>query len=295
MFMRGRLRVTGANTFPAILKCLLKTSQARRPWWQPKTFFRPSPTASRIGNFIADIALGRLFNQPGVDFDFRKFDWIGVPVKDNIVCALTKASGVSSIETWKAAKTPVKLGGTGRLVITDNAALIAKHVVGLPVQLVSGYTGTAPIRLAAESGELAGGCWQWESIKATWRAGLDAGSVNIVIQMTPERLPELSKVPLALDLVRNDEARKLITAAVQTTPPITRLYAVPPGTPKDRVRALQKSFMDTMKDPDFLAEAKKSNLEIDPTSGDEAGKAIDSLFHLEPELVAKMRTILLGG
>jgi hypothetical protein len=205
-----------------------------------------------------------------------------------------KASGVSTIEAWKASKTPVKLGGTGRLVITDNAALVLKHVVGLPVQLVSGYTGTAPIRLAAESGELAGGCWQWESIKPTWRAGLQAGDVNIVVQLTSDPVPELPKVPLALNLVQSDEARKLITASVQTTAPITRLYAVPPGTPKDRVRTPQKSFMDTMKDPEFLAEAKKSNLEIDPTSGEEAGKAIDSLFHLEPALVAKMKTILLG-
>jgi tripartite-type tricarboxylate transporter receptor subunit TctC len=259
-----------------------------------KHAFQARPDGLTIGNFIADIALGRLLNQPGVDFDFQKFEWIGVPVKDNIVCALTKASGVSTIEAWKASKTPVKLGGTGRLVITDNAALVLKHVVGLPVQLVSGYTGTAPIRLAAESGELAGGCWQWESIKPTWRAGLEAGNVNIVVQMTAEPLPELGKVPLALNLVQSDEARKLITASIQTTAPITRLYAVPPGTPKERVRTLQKSFIETMKDPDFLAEAKKSNLEINPTSGEDAGKAIESLFHLDPALVAKMKTILLG-
>lgn len=259
-----------------------------------KHVFQAKPDGLTIGNFIADIALGRLLNQPGVDFDFQKFEWIGVPVKDNIVCALTKASGVTSIEKWKASKTPVKLGGTGRLVITDNAALVLKHVVGLPVHLVSGYTGTAPIRLAAEGGELAGGCWQWESMKPTWRAGLQAGDVNIVVQMTAEPLPELPKVPLALNLVQTDEARKLIAAAVQTTPAITRLYAVPPGTPKDRVRTLQKSFMDTMKDADFLAEAKKSNLDIDPTSGEDTGKAIESLFHLEPALVAKMKTILLG-
>ena len=172
--------------------------------------------------------------------------------------------------------------------------MVLKHVVGLPIQLVSGYSGTAPIRLAAESGELAGGCWQWESIKPTWRAGLQAGTVNIVVQLTPEPLPELPKVPLALNLVQSDEARKLITASVQTTAPITRLYALPPGTPKDRVRVLQRSFMETMKDADFLAEAKKSNLEIDPTTGEDAGRAIDSLFHLEPALVAKMKAILLG-
>ena len=259
-----------------------------------KSVFQAKPDGLTIGTFIADIALGRLFNQPGVDFDFQRFEWLGVPVKDNIVCALTKASGITSIEAWKASKTPVKLGGTGRLVITDNTALVLKHVVGLPIQLVSGYSGTAPIRLAAESGELAGGCWQWESIKPTWRAGLQDGTVNIVVQLTSEPLPELPKVPLALNLVQSDEARKLITASVQTTAPITRLYALPPGTPKERVRILQKSFMETMKDSEFLAEAKKSNLEIDPSSGEDVGKAIDGLFQLEPALVAKMKTILLG-
>jgi tripartite-type tricarboxylate transporter receptor subunit TctC len=259
-----------------------------------KNVFQAKPDGLTIGTFIADIALGRLFNQPGVDFDFQKFEWLGVPVKDNIVCALTKASGITSIEAWKASKTPVKLGGTGRLIVPDNTALVLKHVVGLPIQLVSGYSGTAPIRLAAESGELAGGCWQWESIKPTWRAALQDGTVNIVVQLTAEPLPELPKVPLALNLVQSDEARKLITASVQTTAPITRLYALPPGTPKDRVRILQKSFMETMRDSDFLSEAKKSNLEIDPTSGEDAGKAIDSLFHLEPALVAKMKAILLG-
>lgn len=123
---------------------------------------------------------------------------------------------------------------------------------------------------------------------------MQSGDVNIVVQMTSQPLTDLPKVPLALNLVNSDEARKLITAAVQTTPLITRLYAVPPGTPNDRVRILQNSFMDTMKDPDFLADAKKSNLEIDPTSGEDTGKAINSLFQLEPNLVAKMKSVLLS-
>lgn len=260
-----------------------------------KQVFTAKPDGLVIGNFIADIALGRLLGQPGVDFDVQKFEWIGVPVKDSIVCALTKSSGITSIEAWKAAKTPVKLGGTGRFTISDNAALILKEIVGLPVHLVSGYTGTAPIRLAAEGGELAGACWEWVSIKATWRAGLQTGDVNIVLQLTREPLPEFPKVPLAINLVDSDEARKLITATVQTTPSITRLYAVPPGTPKDRVKTLQKSFIDTMKDPNFLAEIKKSNLEIDPTSGEEVEKTIEGLFQMEPTTAAKLKKVLLGN
>ncbi|HEY7555454.1 MAG TPA: hypothetical protein VIH18_11665 [Candidatus Binatia bacterium] len=130
------------------------------------------------------------------------------------------------------------------------------------------------------------------------KAARQVGLIDSQCQQPPANSPlsaaELPKVPLALDLVNSDEARKLITAAVQTTAPITRLYAVPPGTPKDRVKILQTSFTATMKDPDFLADAKKSNLEINPTSGEDTGKAINSLFQLEPGLVAKMKSILLG-
>jgi hypothetical protein len=73
------------------------------------------------------------------------------------------------------------------------------------------------------------------------------------------------------------------------------LYAVPPDTPKQRVKILQTSFMETMKDPEFLADAKKSNLEINPTSVEDAGKAINSLFQLAPSLVARLKSILLGN
>lgn len=260
-----------------------------------KYVLRATPDGLTIGNFSSDIVLKQLVGLPEIDFDTRRFEWTGVPVKDSVVCALTKASGITSIQKWKASKNPVKLGGTGRLNVVDNTALILKEVLGLPVHLISGYTGTAPIRLAAESGEVSGGCWQWESIKATWRVGLESGDVTIVLQLTPEPLPELPKVPLALNFARSDEERKLVTAVIQVPSLITRLYAAPPGTPKDRVKMLRKSFMETMEDQEFLAEAKKSKLEIEPTSGEEVKNAIESLFQLEPPMVAKMKKILLGN
>jgi tripartite-type tricarboxylate transporter receptor subunit TctC len=246
-----------------------------------------------IGNFIGDLALAQLLGQRGMDFDIREFEWIGVPVKDNIVCALTKASGITSLDQWIASKTPVKLGGTGRLRITDNAALALKSVLGLPVKIVSGYGGTTQIRLAAERGELAGGCWQWESIKVTWRHALENGDVNVIIQLTSRPHPELPNVPLGTSLAKTKGDRMLLEAAVQTTTPITRLYALPPGTPEERVKILRKAFMETLRDPDFLAEAKKSQLDIDPGSGEEVKAAIEGLLNLDPAMVKKLKRILL--
>jgi hypothetical protein len=171
-------------------------------------------------------------------------------------------------------------------------ARVLKEVLGLPVQPIPGYKGTAEIRLAAESGELAGGCWQWESIKVIWRKALDAGDVNLVLQLVTKPHPELPKVPLAASLAKTEEARLLLQAAVHDPNSITRPYSLPPGTPKDRVQLLQKAFMDTMKDPEFLADAKKAQMDIDPVPGEEVEKTVARFFQLDPALVAKLREIL---
>ncbi len=250
------------------------------------------PDGLTIGNFIGNLIMQQLFGGSGIEFDARKFEWIGVPVSDHVVCALTKASGVTSLERWTAAKTPVKLGGSAPGTTNDDSAKLLKAALGLPIQLVSGYKGTAPIRLAAESGEIDGGCWAWESIKVTWRKGLDAGEVNIVLQAVPKAHPELPKVPVAIDLAKSEEARKLIQVGIHNTSAITRPYALPPGTPKDRVQLLRKAFMETLRDKEFLTEAEKSKLDINPAGGEEIERIIAGLFQLEPALVAKIAEIL---
>jgi tripartite-type tricarboxylate transporter receptor subunit TctC len=250
------------------------------------------PDGLTIGNFIGNLISQQLFGGSGIEFDARKFEWIGVPVKDHVVCALTKASGITSIDAWMAAKVPVKLGGSAPGTTNDDSAKLIKAALGLPIQLVTGYKGTAPIKLAAESGEIDGGCWAWESIKVMWRQGLDAGEVNIVLQAVPKAVADLPKVPVAIELAKTDEARKLIQAGIHDTAAITRPYALAPGTPKDRVEMLRRAFRETMKDKDFLAEAVKSKLDVDPVSGEEVEKIVAGLFKLDAATVAKMSEIL---
>jgi len=86
----------------------------------------------------------------------------------------------------------------------------AEAALGLPIQLVTGYKGTADIRLAAEGGELAGGSWSWDSINATWNKALESGDVVVVVQMTAQPHPHLPKVPLAINFVRTEDERQLI-------------------------------------------------------------------------------------
>ncbi|MBI2988043.1 MAG: hypothetical protein HYY45_14860 [Deltaproteobacteria bacterium] len=251
------------------------------------------PDGLTIGHFIGGLFLGQVLGQKGVEFDARRFEYIGAPVKDHVVCAFTKASGITSIEKWVASKTPVKMGGVAPGASTpDNATRILKEALGLPIQLVSGYKGTSDIRLASESGELAGGCWGWDSISATWRKSLESGDALVVVQAAPKAHPDLPKVPLAINLAKTDEARHLIDVGIHADSEIVRTYTLPPATPKDRVQILRRAFFETLRDPEFLAEAKKANLGVDPIHGEEAEKRIAALFKLDSTLVAKLKDIL---
>jgi tripartite-type tricarboxylate transporter receptor subunit TctC len=247
-----------------------------------------------IGHFIGGLFLGQVLGQKGIEFDARKFEYIGAPVKDHVVCALTKASGITSIEAWMNAKTAVKMGGVAPGASTpDNATRILKGALGLPIQLVSGYKGTADIRLAAEGGELAGGCWGWDSVQATWRKALDSGEAVVVLQAAAKAHPDLPKVPLAINLAKTAEARRLIEVGIHSDSSVVRSYTLPPGTPKDRVEILRNAFRDTLRDPAFLADVEKSKLGVDPVSGGEVERIVHGLFKLDPPLVARLKTILL--
>jgi tripartite-type tricarboxylate transporter receptor subunit TctC len=250
------------------------------------------PDGLTIGNFIGNLIMQQLFGAQGIEFDARKFQWLGVPVRDHVVCALTQQSGITDIDRWMAAKTPVKLGGSAPGTTNDDSAKLLKAALGLPIQLVTGYKGTAPIRLAAESGEIDGSCWAWESIKVTWRKGLDAGTVNVVLQAVPKALSDLPKVPVAIDLAKTEESRKLIQAGIHDPSAITRPYALPPGTPKDRVQILRHAFMEMMKDKEFLVEAEKAKLDVDPLSGEDTEKIIAGLFQLDQATISKLSDIL---
>jgi len=250
------------------------------------------PDGLTIGHFNGGLFLGQVLGQPGIEFDARKFELIGAPIKEDSVCAMTKASGITSIEKWMAAKTPVKLGGVAPGGTPDANARILKAALGLPIQLVSGYKGTAEIRLAASSGELGGACWSWESMRSTWRGALDSGEVVAVLQTSARTFPDLAGVPLALSLAKTDEARQLIKVGIQNAAAFARPLALPPGTPKDRVLVLRRAFQETLKDQAFLAEAEKAKLTLDPATAEELDKMVAEAFALDAALLAKLKDVL---
>ena len=250
------------------------------------------PDGLIIGHFIGGLFLQQLLGKPGVEFDSLKFEYIGVPAQDNFILGVAKSTGITAPEKWITSKQVVKFGGVATGSGTDDFPNLLKATISLPIQMVSGYKGTADIRLAFNSGEIAGLSNSWESTKSTWKKELETGDFVPVLQVTNKPHPELPKLPLAVNLAKTDDAKKLIQTVARVHGPSVRPYVVPPGTPKDRVQILRKAFMDTMKDPEFLAEAKKASLDINPDDGAELEQNVKDIFKLDQSLIAKLKEIL---
>jgi tripartite-type tricarboxylate transporter receptor subunit TctC len=250
------------------------------------------PDGLTIGHFIGGLFLQQLLGKPGIEFDARRFEYIGVPAQDNYALGISKATGITSMDQWLSTKTIVKLGGVGVGSATDDIPKVLAATIGLPMQLVTGFKGTADVRLAFNSGEVQGVCNSLESFRATWRNELDSGNLVIVLQTIAKRHPDLPNVPLAIDYAKTDEAKRLINALVHSVGPTARPYVLPPKTPKDRVTLLRTAFMQTMKDPEFLAEAGKAKLDINPLDGAELQHNVQEVFNLDKVLIPKAKEIM---
>lgn len=256
------------------------------------TYKVAKPDGITIGHFIGGLFLQQLLAKPGIEFDSLKFEYIGVPAQDHFILGVAKSTGITEVEKWITSKQVVKFGGVATGSGTDDFPNLLKTTISLPIQMVSGYKGTADIRLAFNSGEIAGLSNSWESTKSTWKKEVETGDFVPVLQLTSKPHPELPKVALAVNFAKTDEAKKLIQTVARVHGPSVRPYVVPPGTPKDRVQILRKAFMDTMKDPEFLAEAKKASLDINPDDGAELEQNVKDIFKLDPNLIAKLKDIL---
>src|SRR6266850_506518 len=200
------------------------------------------PDGLTLGNWIGTLVLHQLTGREGIEFDARKFEYVGAPVKNHDTCVMTRASGIDSAQKWLSSPTPVKMGATPPGSTPYDNAMVLKEALGLPMQIVSGYKGTAEIRLAIDAGEEVG--------------------------------------------------RKLIQVALHDVGAITYLYSFPPGTPKDRVQVFRQAFQATLKDPEFVAEAKKGNFELDPVGGEELEKIVNGFFKTDAATVTRLRELL---
>lgn len=250
------------------------------------------PDGLTIGHYLGGIALQQLLGKSGIEFDARRFRYIGVPAQDNFIIGVHKSTGITDVNAWIASKQIVKFGGIGPGAGSDDIPKILAATINLPAQVVSGYKGTADTRLAFNNGEVQATSNAWESTKSTWKNELNSGMLKVVLQANLKSHPELKNIPVSYEMAKTDEAKTLMATVLRANSPTVRPFMAPPGTPEERVQILRKAFMATMTDPELLAETKKANLDINPLDGAELEQHIKEIFKLDAAQVAKLKEIL---
>jgi tripartite-type tricarboxylate transporter receptor subunit TctC len=239
---------------------------------------------SVIGTFSRSIPTMPLVTT-SVTFDGRKFSWIGSMSSDTSLCLTGKKSPV---KTWRDMLTmPVVMGGQYAAADSDIYARLYNNVLGTKIKLVSGYPGTNDITLAMERGEVDGICGlSWGTIKVAHPEWAKDRSVNFLLQAALKKDPDLSDVPLALDLI-DDPEKKQILYLHFAPQAMGRPFAAPPGIPGDRKAALIKAFDAAMQDPELLAEAAREKMDIAPMTGPEIEALLSQLYAIPADVIAK--------
>jgi len=254
--------------------------------------------APKDGSFMATFGRGipmePLIGAGKFQFEATKLNWIGSASTELSVCAVTQKSKARTFEDTLT--TEIAMGGEAAGSDPDTYANLVRALTGARLKLVTGYPGGNDMALAAERGELDGRCgWSWGSVKATrptWVSGPDA--LRVLLQLAVERSPEMPNVPTIYELTKSERDKQVVRLIVSRQT-MARPFAAPPDVPADRVAALRAAFDATMKDKDFLAEADKLKLEVEPVSGAEVQKLIDDLYKSSPEVLARAKEVMAAG
>ncbi len=237
-----------------------------------------------FGTFARTTGLNPLL-ESGATFDGTKFTWLGSVTNDISLCVTWHTSKANTWENFL--KVPTAMGGQAPSSEPDIFANLYKNVFGAPIKLVPGYPGTNEITLAMERGEVDGLCGlSWSTIQTRHLQWLKEKKINLLVQASFKKDPEIGNVPLVMDLTKDTEKLqilKLILAAQE----MARPFAAPPDIPRDRAAALIAAFNATMKDADYLADAKKSRIDVNPVSGPEIDKLLAELYATPKDVIHK--------
>jgi tripartite-type tricarboxylate transporter receptor subunit TctC len=245
---------------------------------------------SAFGIFGRGTGFDPLLGNKAAVFDATKFNWIGSANNEVSICVAWSTSGVTKFEDLQNRELIV--GGTSTSADTDQFPRIVNGVLGTKMKVVTGYPGGNEVGLAMERGEVQGRCgWSWSSVKTTHKKWLEEKKFIVLVQLGLDKHPDLPDVPLIVDLAKNDEQRQILRL-IFSRQVMGRPFIAPPGVPQDRVDALRKAFMATMQDPEYLADAEKTQMEINPVSGEKVQALIKEEYSTPPEIAKKASSFL---
>ncbi len=249
------------------------------------TYNRAKPDGLTVGVWNGGIILQQVLGEKRAKFKADKFGWVGAPVKGWPTCAIMGFTGLKTLEDVVNSKKPLKMGATRAGSTTDDLPKILNKTLGTKFDVISGYRGTATIRRAMREREIDAACWGWESMWVTARSMLDAEGDDQLIPFLTQGNPgdrEIAHLPQVTDVIKGEDNLATFRAWFATYE-FQRPLSLPPGTPKDRLEILRKAFEATLKDPAFLADAKKSKLIIKYVSAEEIEKFVAQILTAPPK------------
>ena len=250
--------------------------------------------APRDGSVIAAIMQSmptfQLLDGKGVQFDAKRFIWIGNTSDESNTVVAWAATGITSIEQVKSRE--LIIGAPGSYTNCVFYPLLMNALVKTRFKIISGYPGGNEVNLAMERGEVgARGCQVWSAWGSTHADWLAEKKINVLVQVARKRSPELPDVPLLVDLAQNDGDRQVL-AFMSMDNSYGRPLATTPDVPPERVAALRQAFEAAMKDPELLAEAEKADLKLTPTTGQEVQAQIAELMATPRDVIERTKDIL---
>ena len=230
--------------------------------------------------------------QPGVQFDVREFGWLGNTTNTPNIINSWHTTGIARIED--VLEKELIVGAPGAMSTSYIYPIALNQTIGTKFKVVTGYAGGNLVNLAMEKGEVGGrGSNSWASWKSGHPQWLTDRKIHLLVQVGLTRATDLPNVPLLLELAKNDADREFLTF-LSADMGISRAFTTTPGVPRDRLAALQKAFMDTMRDKEVLAEADKTKHEIDPSDGDAALKIATMMINTRPEVLERYKALIAG-
>lgn len=245
---------------------------------------------TKIGNLRASNMLNSILNVRGGEIDPNKFEWLGNMASDTDLCTFSRNSGVKSFDDLKNKEVTIGASGTGSQGYSFPHAM--NDVLHTQMKIIPGYKGTGDRILAVQQGELQGNCGMNAStVTSLYPQLLAQGELVPIMQSGLQPYSALPNVPLTQSFATTEDQKRILVS-IFSQMEIARVFAAPPGTPKDRVEILRKAFMQAMSDPALAEEAKKMKLDLDPMTGEDVAKVVAQMANLTPELKTAVRKAL---
>jgi tripartite-type tricarboxylate transporter receptor subunit TctC len=245
---------------------------------------------TQVGMIPAYVLLEERFKNPQAKFDPDKFIWVGNMNREVDHCSVWYTTGIDKPEGFFDRE--VILGASGVSGGSYMMPILMNEELGTKFRPLLGYESNAKRTLSMQQGEIMGQCGTYlSSIKASAMQDVDAGHLKIIWQMGLEKHPDFPNVPLAIDYAKTTEARQMLEMFFASAT-IGRAFAIPPGVPGERVKALRAAFDATITDKDFIAEAEKAKIEVRPATAKEIEPALQKLLGAPPSVVDKAAAIL---